>query len=139
VQTPAGAFQSTADYYSFNGYGISPMPTGLAGPNPYPNLTWPNFSTGKYPVETDGQLPPGNPLLFFDPSARPSRILHWSIGIPYVFSKAMDLGTGAATGYYVHDTPLVSDICNHGFNKQLNQLSRPLITGTLRDAKTEGR
>jgi Carboxypeptidase regulatory-like domain/TonB dependent receptor len=89
VQTPAGASYSTADYYSFNapGYGISPMPTGLSGPNPYPNLTWPNFSTGKYPVETNGQLPPGNPFLFFDPSARPPRILQWSIGIQRELQK----------------------------------------------------
>src|SRR5579875_317283 len=264
VQTPAGASYSTADYYAFNapGYGISPLPGGLASPNPYPNLTWPNFSTGKYPVETNGQLPPGNPFLFFDPSARPPRILQWSIGIQreiskdlvveatyvgnrgvwwaapymdqmtangltpailaahglnianpatqalltsqldspqaiaagfgnppyagfpltdtvaqslrpfpqwlqpdpwlgppigktwydslqtkltkrfshglslqasYVFSKAMDLGTGAETGYYVAGDPLVSDIYNYGINKQLNQLTRPddfLISGT---------
>jgi hypothetical protein len=264
VQTPAGASYSTADYYSFNapGYGISPLPGGLASPNPYPNLTWPNFSTGKYPVETNGQLPPGNPFLFFDPSARPPRILQWSIGIQrelsrdlvaeatyvgnrgvwwaapymdqmtangltpailaahglnianpatqtlltsqldspqaiaagfgnppyagfpltdtvaqalrpipqwlqpdpwlgppigktwydslqtkltkrfshglslqasYVFSKGMDLGTGAETGYFVSGVPIVSDIYNYGINKQLNQLVRPddfLITGT---------
>ncbi len=89
VQTPAGASYSTADYYQYNasGYGISPLPGGLSSPNPYPNVTWPNFSAGKYPVENGGLLPPGNPFLFFDPSARPPRILQWSIGIQREISK----------------------------------------------------
>jgi hypothetical protein len=89
VQTPAGASYSTADFYSFNapGYGSSPVPNGLQGGNPYPNVTWPNFDPGKYPTPTNGLLPPQAPFLFFDPSARPPRILTWSVGLQREVSK----------------------------------------------------
>jgi hypothetical protein len=83
TQTPSAMNYGVADYYTFNslGYGITPMPNGLAGGNPYPNITWPNFSPGKYPVQTAGLLPPGNPNIFYDPESRPSRILQWSLGV----------------------------------------------------------
>ena len=83
MQTPAGQSYSTADFYSFNpqGFGITPMPNGLAGGNPYPNIVWPNFSPGKYPVPSGGLLPPGNPAIYMAPSARPPRIFQWSIGL----------------------------------------------------------
>jgi hypothetical protein len=89
VQTPAGASYSTADYYSFNalGYGITPAPNGLAGGNPFPNVTWPNFDPGKYPIATNGLLPPQAPFLFFDPEARPPRILQWSFGLQREVAK----------------------------------------------------
>jgi hypothetical protein len=83
VQTPAGTSYSVADYYQFNatGYGISPLPGGLGTPNPAANVTWPNFSNDKYPVPTNGLLPPQSPFIFYNPSARPPRILQWSFGI----------------------------------------------------------
>ena len=89
VQTPAGVSYSVADYYTFNplGYGITPMPNGLKGGNPYPNITWPNFDVGKYPTPTAGLLPPQTPFIFFDGSARPGRIFQWSIGLQRELSK----------------------------------------------------
>jgi hypothetical protein len=83
VQTPAGTSYSTADYYQYNpfGYGITPVPNGLAGGNPFPNVTWPNFDPGKYPVANAGLLPPGNPFIYYAPEARPPRIFQWSIGV----------------------------------------------------------
>ena len=83
MQSPAGMSYIVADYYSLNpqGYGITPMPNGLAGGNPLPNLTFPDFSPGKYPVPSGGYLPPGNPNLYFAPKARPPRIFQWSIGL----------------------------------------------------------
>ncbi|MBV9505173.1 MAG: TonB-dependent receptor [Acidobacteriia bacterium] len=83
TQTPQGLSYGVADYYTFNalGYGISPMPLGLQGPNPAPNLTFPNFSPGKYPTASGGLLPPSNPNIYFAPEARPPRILQWSIGV----------------------------------------------------------
>jgi hypothetical protein len=83
VQTPAGTSYSTADYYQFNspGYGQTPVPNGLAGGNPYPNVVWPDFSPGKYPVLSGGLLPPGNPFIYYAPEARPPRILQWSFGL----------------------------------------------------------
>ncbi|HEY6347432.1 MAG TPA: TonB-dependent receptor [Bryobacteraceae bacterium] len=83
TQTVSAVNYGVADYYTYNslGYGITPMPNGLQGGNPYPNITWPNFSPGKYPVQTAGLLPPGNNSIFFDPESRPSRILQWSIGV----------------------------------------------------------
>jgi hypothetical protein len=89
TQTVSAVNYSVADYYTFNslGYGITPMPNGLTGGNPYPNLTWPNFNPGKYPIQTAGLLPPGNPSIFYDPEARPSRILQWSIGLQREVSR----------------------------------------------------
>jgi hypothetical protein len=82
VQTPQGLQYSLADYYTFNatGYGLSPAPNGYAV-NPYPNVTWPNFSEGKQPILTDGLLPPSSPNTIFNSSARPPRIFQWSIGV----------------------------------------------------------
>jgi Carboxypeptidase regulatory-like domain/TonB dependent receptor len=83
TQTPQGLSYGVADYYTFNslGYGITPLPNGLQGGNPAPNLTFPNFDPGKYPVASGGLLPPGNPNIYFSPEARPARILQWSFGI----------------------------------------------------------
>jgi hypothetical protein len=82
TQTPQGLSYGVADYYTFNalGYGITPLPNGLQGGNPAPNLTFPNFDPGKYPVAAGGLLPPGNPNIYFAPEARPPRILQWSFG-----------------------------------------------------------
>jgi hypothetical protein len=89
LQTPAGTSYSTADYYQVNatGYGVTPVPNGLAGGNPYPNVKWPDFSPGKYPVPSGGLLPPGNPFIYYAPEARPPRILQWSIGIQRELQK----------------------------------------------------
>ncbi|HLI84052.1 MAG TPA: TonB-dependent receptor [Bryobacteraceae bacterium] len=89
VQTPAGTSYSTADYYQVNatGYGVTPVPGGLAGGNPYPNVTWPSFTPGKYPVPSGGLLPPGNPFIYYAPEARPPRILQWSFGIQRELQK----------------------------------------------------
>src|SRR5579871_2214902 len=83
TQTPQGLSYGVADYYTFNslGYGISPLPNGLQGGNPAPNLTFPNFDPGKYPVAAGGLLPPGNPNIYFAPEARPARILQYSFGV----------------------------------------------------------
>jgi hypothetical protein len=83
MQTPAGTSYSTADYYQFNstGYGVTPVANGLAGGNPYPNVVWPDFSPGKYPVQSAGLLPPGQPFIYYGPSARPPRIWQWSFGL----------------------------------------------------------
>jgi hypothetical protein len=91
MHTPNGLSYGVGDYYVFNpqGFGISPLPNGLQGGNPYPNLTWPNFSPGKYPVAAGGQLPPSNPGAFFNPTARAPRIGQWSVGIQRELSKDM--------------------------------------------------
>jgi hypothetical protein len=83
TQTPQGLSYGVADYYTFNsfGYGLTPLSNGLQGGNPAPNLTFPNFSPGKYPILAGGLLPPGNPNIYFAPEARPPRILQWSIGV----------------------------------------------------------
>lgn len=83
VQTPQGIQYSLANYYSFNatGYGISPSPNGFPVVNPYPNVTWPNYNPGRLPVLSDGLLPPSSPNTIFSPSARPPRIMQWSIGL----------------------------------------------------------
>src|SRR5579884_1633760 len=83
TQTPQGLSYGVADYYTFNaqGYGISPVPNGLQGGNPYPNIKWPDFSPDKYPVASAGLLPPSNPNIYFAPEARPPRIWQWSVGI----------------------------------------------------------
>jgi len=91
MHTPNGLSYGAADYYVFNpqGFGISPLPNGLQAGNPYPNIQWPDFSPGKYPVSAGGLLPPGNPGTFFNPTARPPRIAQWSIGIQRELSKDM--------------------------------------------------
>ncbi|MBV8841622.1 MAG: TonB-dependent receptor [Bryobacterales bacterium] len=83
TQTPAGTSYGVADYYQFNspGYGVSPLPNGLAGGNPYPNIVWPDFSPGKFPILSGGLLTPLNPPYYYNPEARPPRILQWSFGI----------------------------------------------------------
>ena len=89
VQTPNGLQYSLADYYTFNGngYGNTPLPLGLQGGNPYPNLTWPNFDPGKLPVPSNGLLPPASPNTIFNPSARPPRTLQWSVGVQRELQK----------------------------------------------------
>src|SRR5581483_1594550 len=89
TQTPQGLSYGVADYYTFNalGYGISPLPNGLQGGNPAPNLTFPNFSAGKYPISAGGLLPPGNPNIYYAPEARPARILQYSLGIQRQLQK----------------------------------------------------
>ncbi|HEY6346437.1 MAG TPA: TonB-dependent receptor [Bryobacteraceae bacterium] len=89
VQTPNGLQYGLADYYTYtgNGYGNTPLPLGLEGGNPYPNITWPNFSPGKEPVLTNGLLPPSAPTHFFDPHAVPPRTTQWSIGLQRQMSK----------------------------------------------------
>jgi hypothetical protein len=89
MQTDAASSYGVATYNTYNalGYGLTPMPLGLQGGNPYPNLVWPNFDPGQYPVETAGQLPPGNPPIFYSNAARPPRIFQWSIGIQRELSK----------------------------------------------------
>jgi hypothetical protein len=83
TQTPQGLSYGVADYYTFNalGYGITPLPNGLQGGNPRPDLKFPDFSPGKYPVAAGGLLPPGNPNIYYSPEARPPRILQYSFGI----------------------------------------------------------
>ena len=63
TQTPQGLSYGVADYYTFNafGYGLTPLPNGLQGGNPAPNLKFPDFTPGKYPILSGGLLPPGNP------------------------------------------------------------------------------
>jgi hypothetical protein len=89
TQTPQGLSYGVADYYTFNafGYGITPLPNGLQGGNPAPNLTFPDFSPGKYPILAGGLLPPGNPNIYFAPEARPPRILQWSFGVQREVAK----------------------------------------------------
>jgi hypothetical protein len=89
TQTPQGLSYGVADYYQFNaqGYGITPVPNGLQGGNPYPNIKWPDFSPGKYPVLSGGLLPPSNPNIYFSPEARPPRIWQWSIGVQRELTK----------------------------------------------------
>jgi len=89
TQTPAGTSYGVADYYQFNaaGYGISPLPGGLQSPNPYPNITWPDFSPGKFPILNGGLLTPLGPPYYYNPEARPPRILQWSFGIQRELSR----------------------------------------------------
>jgi hypothetical protein len=83
VMTPGGQSYGAAGYYTYNplGYGITPMPNGLQGGNPYPNLTWPVFNIGNYPVLSNGLLPPASGYTYYDPSARPPRVTQWSVGL----------------------------------------------------------
>jgi len=89
TQTPQGLSYGVADYYTFNafGYGLTPLPNGLQGGNPAPNLKFPDFTPGKYPILAGGLLPPGNPNIYFAPEARPARILQWSIGVQRELQK----------------------------------------------------
>ena len=89
TQTPQGLSYGVADYYTFNalGYGITPLANGLQGGNPRPDLTYPDFSPGKYPVAAGGLLPPGNPNIYYSPEARPPRILQWSFGVQRELQK----------------------------------------------------
>jgi outer membrane receptor protein involved in Fe transport len=89
TQTPQGLSYGVADYYTFNalGYGITPLPNGLQGGNPAPNLKFPDFSPGKYPVAAGGLLPPGSPNIYYAPESRPPRILQWSVGIQRELQK----------------------------------------------------
>jgi hypothetical protein len=89
MHTPNGLSYGAADYYTFNpqGFGISPMPNGLQGGNPNPNIVWPDFSAGKYPIASGGLLPPSSGATFFNPSARAPRIWQWSIGIQREVSR----------------------------------------------------
>ena len=90
--------QNAEDFYSFNapGYGISVLPDGLAGGNPYaagnpygnPVITWPNFDPNKYPTRTvctgtanTTCYPPQSPFVSIDRDARPPRIFEWSVGM----------------------------------------------------------
>jgi hypothetical protein len=143
LQTPAGASYSTADYYSFNalGYGITPAPNGLQGGNPFPNVTWPNFDPGKYPIATNGLLPPQAPFLFFDPEARPPRILQWSIGVQREIAKdivveAAYVGNrevwGAAPAFDQISSNSLSDaiLAAHGLSRN-NAADRALLTSLI--------
>jgi Carboxypeptidase regulatory-like domain/TonB dependent receptor len=59
----------------------------------------------------------------------------------FVWSHAMNLGTGAETGQFVTGLPVIEDLYNYAANKQLNQLTRPLalvISGTYTTPKTSG-
>jgi hypothetical protein len=89
VQTPQGIQYSLANYYSFNssGYGISPAPNGFPAINPYPNVTWPNYNPGRLPVPSGGLLPPSSPNTIFSPSARPPRMVQWSVGLQREIQK----------------------------------------------------
>lgn len=44
----------------------------------------------------------------------------------FVYSKATDLGTGAATGQFVTGLPVIEDMYNYADNRQLNQLVPPM-------------
>jgi hypothetical protein len=46
----------------------------------------------------------------------------------FTWSKALLIGTGTDTNYYLTGHALVNDIYNYGQNKELNQLTRPLAT-----------
>ena len=89
VQTPAGASYQIADFQSYNspGYGLSPYPNGFPTQNPNPNVVWPTFNPGLYPTAAGGFLPPGNAPFFWNPSARPPRILQWSVGLQRSIGK----------------------------------------------------
>src|SRR5207302_10223584 len=77
---------ATADLYTLSLHDalpicITPLPNGLQGGNPRPDLKFPDFSPGKYPVSAGGFLPPGNPNIYYSPESRPARILQYSFGI----------------------------------------------------------
>ncbi|HLI86705.1 MAG TPA: TonB-dependent receptor [Bryobacteraceae bacterium] len=143
TQTPQGLSYGVADYYTFNslGYGITPMPLGLSGPNPDPNLTFPNFSPGKYPTASGGLLPPSNPNIYFSPEARPPRIMQWSIGVQREVQKDIVLEVtyvgnrevwGAAPGLdQINSNSLTPAIlAAHGLNIA-NPATQKLLTSLL--------
>ena len=143
MHTPNGLSYGVGDYYTFNpqGFGISPMPNGLQGGNPSPNLQWPDFSPGKYPVAAGGQLPPGNPSAFFNPSARAPRIGQWSIGFQREVTRdtvveATYVGNtevwGAATFMDQYSqNPLTPAILAHYGLSLSNQADRALLTSQI--------
>jgi hypothetical protein len=105
-QAPNNAFLSYNDtvFYAVSGpsYGL---PFMTLGPNPYapgnpygnPQLKYPNFDQGIFPVPTGGLLPPDSPFINIDRSSRPARILTWSIGVqreitPNIVAEATYVG-----------------------------------------------
>jgi hypothetical protein len=93
VQTPAGNNFSVGDFYSINtpGYGLSSLPDGLEGGNPfYPGnpggltpVIWPVFDPGRIPPRTSTGLPPSSPFSMYHPGSRPGRIFQWSVGMQH--------------------------------------------------------
>jgi hypothetical protein len=143
TQTPQGLSYGVADYYTYNplGYGITPMPLGLSGPNPYPNLTFPNFSPGKYPTASAGLLPPSNPNIYFSPEARPARIVQWSLGVQREVQKDIVLEVtyvgnrevwGAAPGLdqIASNSLTPAILAAHGLNIA-NPASQKLLTSLI--------
>jgi hypothetical protein len=143
VQSPAGVSFSVADYYSYNslGYGITPVPNGLQGGNPYTSITWPNFDVGKYPTPTAGTLPPQTPFIFFDGDARPGRIFQWSIGVQREVLKDLVLegtyvgnrGAWFQAAYLDTQSADILDpaiLAAHGLNLN-NAADRTLLTSVL--------
>jgi hypothetical protein len=143
TQTPQGLSYGVADYYTYNplGYGITPMPLGLSGPNPYPNLTFPNFSPGKYPTASAGLLPPSNPNIYFSPEARPPRIVQWSLGVQREVQKDIVLEVtyvgnrevwGAAPGLdqIASNSLTPAILAAHGLNIA-NPASQKLLTSLI--------
>src|SRR5581483_3604187 len=64
-----------------------------------------------------------------------------SANVNFVWSHAMNLGTGAETGQFVTGLPVITDMFNYANNKQLNQLTRPLalvISGTYVTPRVPG-
>jgi hypothetical protein len=144
VMTPGGQSYGAAGYYTYNslGYGITPMPNGLAGGNPYPNLIWPNYNVGNYPLLSNGQLPPDTPsYTFYDPNARPPRILQWSFGIQREVQKdivveATYVGNREVWGAATLEDQIASNSLNnailahYGLNI-LNPATQQLLTSTI--------
>jgi hypothetical protein len=115
VQTPNGLQYGLADYYVYNslGYGIAPA-TGAFENNPFPTITWPNFSPGKQPILTAGLLPPSSPTHFFDPHAIPPKTTQWSFGIQRELSKDIVVEATYVGNRGVHwpAAQLDQDACN---------------------------
>jgi hypothetical protein len=143
LQTPAGTSYSVADYYQYNafGYGLTPAPNGLAGGNPYPNVKWPDFNPGKYPIANGGLLPPGNPFIYYSPEARPPRILQWSFGLQREVRKdlvveATYVGNREVWGAAPYEDQISSNsitpatLAHYGLNLA-NQADRTLLTSLI--------
>jgi hypothetical protein len=143
MQTPAGTSYGVADYYQFNsfGYGITPVPNGLAGGNPYPNIVWPNFSVGKFPILNGGLLTPGGPPYYYNPSARPPRIWQWSVGLQRELRRdlvveATYVGNREVWGAAPYEdqiaaNALTTDILTHYGLSLGNALDRALLTSLI--------
>ena len=143
TETPQGLSYGAAGYYTFNalGYGITPMPNGLQGGNPNPNLTWPVFKVGNYPLLSGGTLPPGASYTFLDASARPPRVTQWSIGLQREVQKdivveATYVGNrevwGAATGEnQIAANALTPAILAHYGLSLANPADRGLLTSLI--------